>query len=62
MERPVLSVKNSKILDRIEKKIDNYKTLDKKMDYVDGLVIWSEFDGLTDGEEERMDEYLRDYV
>ena len=62
MERPVLSDKNSKILKRIENKIDGYKTLDKKMDYVDSLVLWNEFDGLSDEDEDVIDEYLRDYV
>ena len=62
MERPVLSDVNSKVLTRIEKKIDGYKSLDKKMDYVDGLVLWSEFHDLTDDEEDTIDEYLRDYV
>ena len=62
MERPTLSSKNDKVLTRIEKKIDGYRTLDKKMDYVDELVLWMEFEGLSDEEEESMDEYLRQYV
>ena len=62
MNRPILSNVNSKVLTRIEKKIDSYKTLEKKMDYVDSLVIWYEFYQLKDGEEDIVEEYLREYV
>lgn len=58
-----LTGKNLQKLNKIEDKILGYKSLDKRMDYVDSMVIWSEFpEDLTDEQEDMIDEYLRDFV
>lgn len=58
-----LSPENLKKLDKLEDKILSKKSLDKRMDFVDELVIWNEFpEELTDEQEEMIDEYLRDFV
>jgi len=62
MERPTLNEQNSKILTKVENRIDGFKTLDGKLNYVECLSIFFNFDKITDGEEEQIDEYLRDYV
>lgn len=49
-------------LGEIEDKILEFDDLDERMDYVDELVIWGEFDDLTDEQEDDIDEYLRDFV
>lgn len=58
-----LSEKNLKKLEKIENKILNYKSLDKRMDYVDCMVIESEFpEEITEEQVDLLDEYLRDFV
>ena len=49
-------------LGEIEDKILDFDDLEDRMDYVDELVIWGEFDDLTEGQEDLIDEYLRDFV
>ena len=57
-----LSEENLKRLDEIENEILELDELDERMDYVDELVIFMEFNNLTDEQEDQIDEYLRDFV
>jgi hypothetical protein len=58
-----LSKKDSRRLNTICKKIDRYQTLEKKMDYVDGLILWDEMDeSVTDEQLDLIDDFLRSYV
>lgn len=57
-----LSEDNLKKLGEIEDNILNFDDLDDRMDYVDELVIFMEFNDLTDEQEDQIDEYLRDFV
>jgi len=58
-----LSEDNLKKLEEIENRILDLEDLEDRMDLVDQLVIWSVFpDSISDGQEEQIDEYLRDFV